>query len=44
MQNNNKQLEILRKYKDILYDYLYENNLGKCLKKIGLASPVNGDH
>ena len=28
MQSHNKRLEILRTYKNILYDYLNENNLG----------------
>lgn len=28
MNQINKRLDILRRYKDILYDYLYENMLG----------------
>ena len=28
MNQSNKRLDLLRSYKDILYDYLYENFLG----------------
>ena len=43
MYKYNKNLETLRTYKDVLYDYLYENNLGNTLKKIGQVFLANGD-